>query len=79
MGFLAAILIGLIALAAIGYAIIYATVVFLLAIVCAACLIAYFFLSFLLGDGNTGLAILLSVPLGIGMAVLIVKSFKGET
>jgi hypothetical protein len=79
MGFLAAILIGLVVIAAIGYAIIYAATVFLLAIVCVASMIAYFLLYFLLGDGNGGLAMLLAIPLGIGIAVLFVKDFKGET
>ncbi len=79
MGFAIAIIIGFVLIAAIGYAIIYAAAVFLLAIVGTASLIAYLLLYFLFGDEHAGLAMLLAIPVGIGVAALFVKDFKGET
>jgi hypothetical protein len=79
MGFVAAILAGLVVIAVIGYFIIYAVTVLLLAMVGISCLGAYFLLVFLLGDDSAGMAMILAVPAGIGMAVLVFRSFRGET
>jgi hypothetical protein len=79
MGFAVAILAGLVVIAAIGYVIIYAATVLLLAVFGFSCLVAYFLLFFLLGDDHAGMAMILAIPVGIGVAVLFVKDFKGET
>lgn len=79
MGFVAAILAVIIVIAVIRYAIIYVATVFLLAVIGVSCLGAYFLLFFLLGDDNAGMAMILAIPAGTGIAVLFFKGFRGET
>jgi len=73
MGFVIAIILVLAVIAAIGFAIIYAAMVFLLVMVGASCLIAYAVIVTILGDNNAGIALLLAIPVGIGVAALFSK------
>lgn len=79
MSLVIAIILLLIVIAAIGYAIIYAAMVFILVMVGASCLIAYAVIVTLIGDNNTGIAVLLAIPVGIGVAVLVSKYSQGKT
>lgn len=74
MGFVIAIILGLGLIAAIGYAIIYATVVIFLGVVGVSSLLAYAVFYAILGEGNAGTAMLLAIPLGIGAAALFFKN-----
>ena len=74
--FLIAIVLGLAAIAAIGYALIYLAVLWVWAVFGSSCLIAFLVLYAVLGENNSWIAILGAIPFGACMVFLYFKRFS---
>ena len=60
-------------IAAIGFAVLYVGLMVMLAIIGVCCLLAFALLYAVLGEQNVGWAIILSLPIGISVAIMLLK------
>lgn len=78
MGFLIAIILGLGILAAIGYVLIYLSLLWMAAVSGTACLIAILVFHAILGDNNMEIVVILGLLSGLGGLFLSIKILQGK-